>query len=199
MGRDGHDMSSVPKSKRSLSDLEFYRTAQRMRVVVTGWLLRDFGIKDKVRSLSDVTKKYKMSEEDAKVLTDLFERYGLGDRILESFPDWWIAERRRAVDGAVRELVSEIRRANSIYPVNVSEYYERRLHQDRAIAQCDVLEEELHYIIDVLARSTGVSVDKYSHFIDLIEKERALLKGWRKSDNRILTRIRKDKTPEEQA
>ena len=192
-------MSNVPKSKRSLSDLEFYRTAIRLRTVATGWLLRDFGIKDKVRDLSDVAKKYKMSDADTALLEGLFARYGLGDRVLESFPEWWIKERRRTIDNILSELVAEIRRANSIYPVSIPEYHERRLHQDRAIAQCDVLEEELHYVIDVLARTTGIELNKYAPFIELVEKERALLKGWRKSDNRILTRLKKGKEPEKKA
>ena len=39
---------SVVKNKRSLSRLEFYNTARKLRIDLTNWLLRDFGIRDKV-------------------------------------------------------------------------------------------------------------------------------------------------------
>ena len=39
---------SVIKNKRSLSRLEFYNNARKLRLNLTNWLLRDFGIRDKV-------------------------------------------------------------------------------------------------------------------------------------------------------
>lgn len=42
---------SVPVSKRTLSDLEFFKNANQLRLSVTNLLLRDFALKDKVRNL----------------------------------------------------------------------------------------------------------------------------------------------------
>ena len=42
---------SVLKNKRSVSSLEFYHNAIMLRREITMLLLRDFGIKDKVRSV----------------------------------------------------------------------------------------------------------------------------------------------------
>ena len=42
---------SVPKGKRSTSKFEVYHHAVKMRTEITKWLLRDFGIKPKERTL----------------------------------------------------------------------------------------------------------------------------------------------------
>ena len=68
---------SVPVSKRTLSQYEFYNTAVRLRTKVAEWLLRDLGAKPKVRDLSFIGKRYLMSDEDKKALDDLFDKYGL--------------------------------------------------------------------------------------------------------------------------
>ncbi len=45
---------SVPKGKRSLSDMQFYKNAINLRLRISEFLLRDFGIKPKVRSLQNL-------------------------------------------------------------------------------------------------------------------------------------------------
>lgn len=45
---------SVLKNKRSVSSLEFYHNAITLRREITMLLLRDFGIKDKVRSIKSL-------------------------------------------------------------------------------------------------------------------------------------------------
>ncbi len=125
---------SVPKSKRSLSDMEFYRTAIELRIKVSEFLLRDFGAKPKVRTLQNLQEAHKMSDEDAKTLSDLMDKYNLGDRVLETFPEWWIEQRRLKLDEILSDLLIAIRKANSIYPQTMIEYEERRLNQTRAIA-----------------------------------------------------------------
>ena len=89
---------TVPKSKRKISEFEFYANALRIRTQITEWLMRDFGVKPRFRDVSVVAKKARMTPEDAKVMADIFERYGFGDTICETYPEWWIAERRRTLD-----------------------------------------------------------------------------------------------------
>ena len=183
-------MSNVPKSKRSLSDLEFYKTALRLRVGITKWLLRDMGAKPRTRTVENLAKHRRMSAEDAATLSDLMDRYNLGDRLIETFPEWWIAERRRALDEAVKNLMQEIKFANAIFPTNIHECYERRLHQDRAIGWVDYLTEELHFIADVFSTSgAGIPVSKFEPWLKECETEYRLLKGWRKADNKHFKRI----------
>ena len=57
---------------------------------------------------------------------------------------------------------------------------ERRLCQDRAIADCESLLQELQLVIDILP----VDGEKYMRYVEMVEKEIALLKGWRKADNK---------------
>lgn len=183
-------MSNVPKSRRKISDLEFYKNAIRLRSGLTKWLLRDFGIKPTNRRVDSFNRKFKLSDEDASTLVSLLDKYGLGNRLTETFPEWWVNSRRVRIDNIVSVLLQEIRVANSIYPTCVSEYYERRLHQDRAIAQIDVLTEELQYIADILSSESSVDISKFATWVELCERERALLKGWRKSDNQFLSRLK---------
>ena len=49
---------SVLKNKRGLSKLEFYHTARKLREDITNLLLRDFGVRDKVRKIKDVYSAY---------------------------------------------------------------------------------------------------------------------------------------------
>ena len=80
----------------------------------------------------------------------------------------------------MRALVAEITMANSIFPTNLAECDERRLHQDRALGYCHVMLQELQFIIEALP----VNVNKYVRYADSIQLEIALIKGWRKSDNK---------------
>jgi len=173
--------------------MEFYATAVRLRTDINAWLLRDFGIKEKVRNLTITGKKHRMSNEDIKALSELLDRYGLGESILDSYPDWWIEQRRKTIDKRLADLMDCIVSANSIYAVSRQEYWERRLLHDKAISCVFSLIEELQFTISVLWRTTGVDVEKYMPYVEMCEKEIALLKGWRKADNKILQRLNKPK------
>lgn len=74
---------SVLKNKRSVSSLEFYHNAVSMRKEITSLLLRDFGVKNKVRDTVFLTKN--MSEEDAKLFKGLCEKYDF-DGAIEEYP-----------------------------------------------------------------------------------------------------------------
>ena len=47
---------AVLKNLRSLSSMEFYKNAIRLRVDITNWMLRNFGIKRNARSVNQVIK-----------------------------------------------------------------------------------------------------------------------------------------------
>lgn len=86
------------------------------------------------------------------------------------------------------EIVGDIYRANALFVTNSAEYEQRRLYQDKAIANCQVLKQELQSIVDVI---TGLNINKYKVPIEMIEKELSLIKAWRKSDIRFKKRIEK--------
>lgn len=182
---------TVPKGKRSLSDMQFYKNAITLRLRISEFLLRDFGVKPKVRSLQNLKDIHKMSDEDAKALSDLMDRYNLGDRVIEEFPEWWIDQHRKEIDKILTDLLLAIRKANAIYPQTMPEYEERRLYQTKAICAIDCLTEELSFAVALLNRKIGIDINRLEPYLKLIEEEYVLLKAWRKSDNKIRNRILK--------
>lgn len=85
------------------------------------------------------------------------------------------------------DIVGDIHRANSMFVTNLAEYEQRRLYQDQAIANCQILKQELQSIVDVMS---GLNVNKYKVPIEMIDKELNLIKSWRKSDNRLKKKIK---------
>lgn len=65
---------AVLKNLRSLSSMEFYKNAIRLRVDITNWMLRNFGIKRNARSVNQVIKN--IDAEDQKIIDSIFEKYG---------------------------------------------------------------------------------------------------------------------------
>lgn len=157
---------SVLKNKRGLSKLEFYHTARKMRKEITSLLLRDFGVRDRIR----------------KVKTELGETVS----VIEGFPDWLVEEFRRSIIKILRNLMMNITAGNTIYPVNQAELDLRRHYQTQAIINCEQLLQEFHYCEDVLP----VAVAKFLPFVEQIEFEVKLLKGWRKANNKINAKLK---------
>lgn len=180
-------MSSVPKSQRKQSELEFYATAIRIRKEVTFILLRDFGVKDKIRSMQFVPKNPNVSDEDIATMQSIVEKYDLKNPIVDVYPSWFIADARKSISDLLRTLIQSIVSANSIYPTSIPEYHQRRALQNEAIAACVTLEQEFQFIIEILP----VNLEKYRNSVLAIESEIKLLKAWRKSDNRLLKGILK--------
>jgi hypothetical protein len=154
---------SVIKNKRGLSKLEFYHNARKMRREITMLVLRDFGIHSR-------GKKFK---EDT------------GSRQPEEFYDELIAEFSKNIRLLLRNMMWNITAGNTIYPVNDAELQERRLYQDRAIIACEQLLQEMLYYEDVLP----VKASKMLSYVEHIEFEIKLLKGWRKANSKIEERI----------
>jgi len=91
----------------------------------------------------------------------------------------------RIRDLLLRSLILQITAANSIYPNSLREAEERRSIQNRAICTCECLLQELGYIATILP----VDANKIERFVDMADREVALLKGWRKSDNKFFRRF----------
>lgn len=177
---------SVLKNKRSLSDLEFYRNGILLRKELTDLLLRDFGIRDKVRKATSITSK--MADKDAELFESLLNKYEVTN-IIEEYPEWLIDKFRTNILNICHSLIMNITAANTIYPTNESEYYDRRNFQNHAIGNCEQLLQEMQYIISIIP----VDINKFLPHVQMIKKEIQLLRGWRKSDNRLLKGIRKEK------
>lgn len=89
------------------------------------------------------------------------------------------------IDRLAAELTCLIRAANTIYPVTIHEYEKRRDNQNYAIIVCEQLLNELQHIVEIF----DVDINLYKRHIQAIEREIALIKKWRQSDNRLKARL----------
>jgi hypothetical protein len=74
---------------------------------------------------------------------------------------------------------------NTIYPINSGETQKRRDYQTAAIIACEQLQQEFMYCKDVLP----VKASAFAPYIDHIDFEIKLLKGWRRANAKLETQI----------
>ena len=162
--------------------MEFYHNAIKLRLMITEFLLKDFGIKSRRRNLEFAKDVYDIDDEDLSEIEDILSAYYIKNSFIDNFPSWLIDKERDYFMDLLRDLMKNICSANTIHITNKEEYYLRRNYQTQAICDCENLLQEMQYVIYV----THPNVEKYMPYVDIIEKEIALLKGWRKSDNKIM-------------
>jgi hypothetical protein len=150
--------------------------------MITEFLLKDFGIKSRRRNLEFAKDIYDIEEEDLEEIENILSAYDLKNSFIDNFPSWLIDKERDYFMDLLRDLMQNICSANTIHITNKEEYYMRRNYQTQAICDCENLLQEMQYVIYV----THPNVEKYMPYVDIIEKEIVLLKGWRKSDNKIM-------------
>lgn len=174
-------MSSVPLSRRKESKFEAQHHFYKLRDEVTRLIVNDFGF-SKEKYLASI-ERYREAHKNSEQIEDVVARW---QHKCESFNRWFIDKECDAVLNILRNIESEFTFGNSIYPsdtpAKMDEFIERRRHIDAAIANCYVLKQELHYII----RTLPVDVNKFTRFSEAIDKQIALYKGVRQSDNKFL-------------
>ena len=150
----GKNKMPVPKSKRGESKFEVLTHAFKMRREFTLLLLRDFGIKNKIRNIETIAK---FTEEDKIVFDKLAERYDFKHTLTAEYPEWLISHFRENIITILAELTQSIISANTIYVTNESEYNERRSYQTAAICNCENLLQELQYVASLLCASDDMN------------------------------------------
>jgi hypothetical protein len=130
-----------------------------MRRELTQLTLRDFGIHSRGKAFKEQT----------------------GSQQPEGFYDELLAEFSKSIRQLLRNLILNITAANSIFPVNHDEVIVRRRYQTGAIVNCEQLLQEILYCEDVLPVKASVFIP----YVERIEFEIKLLKGWRKSNNKL--------------
>lgn len=81
----------------------------------------------------------------------------------------------------LKELMSNIIAANTIYPINEHEIQLRRDFQTAAICNCEQIFQTMEYMADTLP----IDINKFKKTVELTLKEINLLKLWRKA-NKIM-------------
>ena len=175
-------MSGTPKSQRSPTKFEAEHNFYALRDRVTELMLLDFGFSEE-KYQRQITK-YKESHKSAVNVEEVTERW---TKKCSSFNRFFIDEESKAISDLLRKISIEFTMANSIYPSTknpskLSDYCQRRLHLNEAIALCYALKQEIHYVIRILP----VDINKYKPYDEAINKQIALFKGVRKADNRFL-------------
>ena len=168
---------SVLARNRKLSQYEFYTNALKLRKSMRFLLLRDLGIKDKVREVHEFAKD--MSEEDRIEFILMASKYN-AERFSTEYPQWVIEKLRNAIWSHLDDVIDHITYAYSVWPTCKAEYNHRRVEMDRSISACECLKKDLEGAIDILP----VNAEKYVPYVEKIDKEIALIKGWRKTDNK---------------
>ena len=172
---------SVLKANQKPSPFEVEHHAYKIRTVITDLALRKFGLKEYAEKPKPETySKWSQQQKDGydKSVAKNKERY-------EAFIEWFIPDEQKSILDLCRNMIHEIFLANEIYPQHLCECDERRLHQDLAIGYCENLIQELQYVITTL----HVNIEKYETITTMIVHEQNLIKGWRKSDNKVRKKI----------
>lgn len=172
---------SVLKANQKPSPFEVEHHAYKIRTVITDLALRKFGLKEYAEKPKPETySKWSQQQKDGydKSVGKNKERY-------EAFIEWFIPDEQKSILNLCRNMIHEIFLANEIYPQHLCECDERRLHQDLAIGYCENLIQELQYVITTL----HVNIEKYETITKMIVHEQNLIKGWRKSDNKVRKKI----------
>ena len=170
---------AVLKSKRKPSQFEVFHHLYKLRRNITDLLLRDFGYsfpkEEKRLSKRFGNRPYGELSDTEKAHHDRLKARW------EAFDEWFVKDERGVIIDCLREITKHVFIANSIYPTCNEELIRRRIHQDEALGQCYRLAQELQYAIETLP----VDVNAYTQFGEMIQTEIALIKGWRKSDNKF--------------
>ncbi len=127
----------------------------------------------RIEALEELLTKAKTDEETQKAKEALRE---------ERFNQWLIKEECRTVAAKGAELTGNLRTANTIWPTYMAEYTERRVYMDKAMASCNVLQDELQYI----AEAVYADKNKFTALVLEIETLFKKIKGVRQADNRFL-------------
>ena len=178
---------AVLKNDRGISEMEAYNTAAKLRAELTRILLRNFGIKTtKGKCLGSFTEEEikKITEENPRIGKFIRMAYKLEEEletheILREYPAWVTEMLREKVITTLNNLVDHVVRANG-YPVNFHELEIRRDYQNAAIKDCEILLQDLQYAMQILP----IDVNKLLPYVDKIEFEIAVLKGWRKANGK---------------
>lgn len=158
--------------------------AHRLRRILAQWCMRDFGIRSRVRKVSNLFEIAELTDEDKEILKDLCDRYpALNDgKVLEDYPEWIIDDIRKTVIKESNSLHLNVVKANSIYPTPP---YDMELHQRRAyinvsITSCEALIRVIDYASDIFP----LNLNSLETLVKMLMKEVALLKHMRKTDAR---------------
>lgn len=184
---------AVPKGKRTLSSLEFFDNAWKLRKETTELLIRDFGVKDKKITLEMLKDQKELSDDEIVTMRSIFAKHGYVEKLIEHFPEWIIEKERDKIMQILSDMIQNIVFANTIKIVDETTYQDRRYHQYCAIACCENLMQEFRYVLDIFP----VQASKFEPFIKMAVREANLLRGWHENDKEVFKKLKKSNFKED--
>lgn len=151
---------------------------------ITELSFRGFGIKKRKKPKTPGNFKEWSKESQEKWLKNMEDTYKRNRKWDEMF----IENESRVVDDLCRKIVHLIDQANILHPYYLFEWEDQRRMQDEAIGLCSNLKQELNHIADTIPCNKNFLTIQTED----IEKEIALIRGWRRSCNSIRDKV-KDK------
>ena len=131
-----------------------------------------------------LSRKRSLSElefwKNASEIRAIFTRYLMNEK---KVPKRWKFVFAMPGIGYAMKLMEEITAANTIYPTTDEELAQRRAHQNEAIVACEQIIQHIQFMIETL---DGCNVSDFENLGEMIFKEIALLKAWRKA-NKVQT------------
>lgn len=182
---------SVLKKNREVSQYQFYINALALRKTLRFLLLRDLGIKTKVRDIEDFAQLIDKSDRDEFIRITIKNAI---ETLKMNYPEWAINKIRDKIWEHLDNLVDHIVAAYSIWPEKLNEYHYRRLEMDKAIISCEQLKKDLEAALEIIP----IDAEKYLPYVRKIDREIALIKGWRKSDNKRFRKLGKPQKKQEE-
>lgn len=176
-------MSEVLKSDRQESPSSFYYDALKFRKEITELLLRDFGVKDKIRTLKNPLSKVNKIEN--WFLIHIFKKYNCKS-IFYTYPNWMIEFFRKNILNHTQQLIDNIVIADNLNPYLIEEVVLKRLYFDKAYCNCKELIQDMQFIIDILP----VDANKYIPFVRKLKKLQENIKKARSKNNHYLRNLK---------
>ena len=118
-------------------------------------------------------------------IDDLVEHDFYAEGMLAVKNKMFLEMRSRALEDLTDKLVFYIKIANSIYPQCITEWEERRVAQGKAIGTCYAILTNMQRIMMRLR----IPDNKYTLDIQNVMRMINSLKAWRKSDNKLKTKL----------
>lgn len=117
------------------------------------------------------------------IVYELMNDFGTKDNTM---PQWLIAQERIRVLNLCHGISGNLRAANTIWPDYMVEFTERRLRMDKAMECCNMLQDELQAIVEMVPANKN----RYMQIVLQIEKVYNLIKKLRQKDNRFLKSLK---------
>lgn len=165
----------VLEDKRSETPFAVRDNALDIWKQVTELSFRGFG--KKKRKMPKTPSNFEIWSEESKEKWRASAKERLARQ--EQWDMNFIQNESKVVDDVCREIVYLIDRANTMNPQYLCECDKQRLMQDEAIGHCNNLKRELNHIADTLPCNKNF----LAILTENIDKEIAILRGWRKSCN----------------